>query len=98
MTEECLEIVKKLDDISQNQFYTINVYDVGRSRYLGDCELIAENDEKYQLIQSYFNTAGEITSFLYAFYKDGTYSRTIKEQDLGSIISRLKKIEQQLGL
>lgn len=98
-TEECLEIVKKLDDISQNKFYTINVYDTVKKLYVGDFELLVIGTDNYTLIQSFITGEGNIGRLKYIFYFNGDYSRlAVSYGTITSIVNRLDKIEQQLGI
>lgn len=97
-TEECLEIVKKLDDISQNKFYTINVYDTVRNNYLGDSELVFANAH-YSIIHSWIGANSKVYTVTYRFHKDGNYEREWRTHgQISNILSRLNKIEQQLGI
>lgn len=97
--EECLEIVKKLNDISQNKFYTVNIYDTVADSYYGDCELIHKYDIEYLLIHTHSSSTGDLTTRAYHFYFDGTYKRIIKTfGNISDILKRLDKIEQQLGI
>lgn len=98
-TEECLEIVKKLEEISQNKFYTINVWDTERGVYLGDCEFIKELTTTYVLTNFCMNADAEVIFFRYRFFKDGTYDRhMVNCGKIKDIASRLDAIEQQLGI
>lgn len=94
--EECLEIVKKLDNVSKNKFYTVNVYDTKSNTYLGDSELVVEAD-KYRIMHSIIKT-DTISYYIYTFNKNGKYSRTMKGTSLSDILSRLDTIEQKLGI
>jgi hypothetical protein len=96
--DECLETVNILKDISQNKFYTINVFDIALSLYLGDCELIDELSTVYVLNNTYMNADGELCAIRYRFFKDGRYDRTHKKYGkMSDIISRLDTIEQKLN-
>ena len=97
-TEECLEIVKKLDDISQNSFYTINVFDLVERKYLGDFELLYYADDHYTLINTSTTHTGWLARYEYTFYQSGKYARrrTIL-LDAEDILSRLDTIEQKLN-
>lgn len=97
--EECLEIVKKLNDISQNKFYTVNIYDTVSDSYYGDCELIHKYSNEILLIHTHSGSTGDITTRAYHFYIDGNYKRQIKTHgNINDILSRLDKIEEQLGI
>lgn len=96
--EECLEIVKKLDDISQNKFYTINVWDTPGDLYLGDVELFKDYSSYYTLIQNLIANDGTIRRYTYTFYTNGKYNRTYTTLcTISNILSRLDKIEQKLN-
>lgn len=96
--QECLEIVQKLDDISQNKFYTINVWDTSNNQYYGDTELYVEYENQYNLICTFVGSAGTVGNIVYRFYKNGTFERVRTDYSLSNILARLDAIEQHLGL
>ena len=94
-TEECLGIIQKLDNVSKNKFYTVNVYDTKSNTYLGDSELVVEADG-YRIMHSIIKT-DVIRYYVYTFNKSGKYSRTMKGASLSDILSRLDVIEDKLN-
>lgn len=97
-TNECLDIVKKLDDISQNKFYTINIWDIPSKSYKGNVEVMKESD-RYVILSNRLGSTSGIHLYHYIFHRTGEYTREyIYMGKLSDIISRLDKIEQQLGI
>lgn len=75
--EECLHIVEQLKNISQNKFYTINVFDVNLNRYVGDAELLYKYGE-YYVVKNMFYLGGHLIVVAYHFYLNGRYERTVE--------------------
>lgn len=96
--EECLEIVKKLEDISQNKFYTINIYDKLYEKFIGDAELLYKVGSHFTILNTAINNTQEVVRFKYVFYTDGKYAR--ERTNYGSIkdiLQRLETIENKLN-
>lgn len=97
--DECLEIVKKLDAIRQNNFYTINIWDATSEHYYGNIELFSNASGEYMLTNTSVNDNSKIVTLTYRFYKDGTYARVYDYHgQISDMLSRLDKIEQILRI
>lgn len=96
--EECLEIIKKLDDISKNKFYTINVWDTTANAYFGDVEYYTKLSNEKVLLNNYMSTDSKIITLTYRFHTNGTYERVrTVHGKLSDILSRLDALEQKLN-
>ena len=95
--EKCLEIYNKLNELSQNKFYTINIYDIPTKEYYGN-PTVLKLSTSCRIYCSYVDTYKQLYTCEYTFRNTGTYSRVnMMASNIGTLEARISTIINQLN-